>query len=118
MPDRMTDQNKSRRFVSPAASPDELQFEASLRPRALADFTGQDKVKELLSVTIEAARLRGEAMDHVLLIGPPGLGKTTLATIIAAELGVPIDLSSGPLLQRKIDLAHWNCCDNRECRTG
>jgi Holliday junction DNA helicase RuvB len=100
----MAEQNKARRIVSASATPEELQFEASLRPRRLADFTGQAKVKELLSVTIEAAKLRGEAMDHVLLIGPPGLGKTTLANIIAQELGVPFDLTSGPMLQKKLDL--------------
>jgi Holliday junction DNA helicase RuvB len=80
------------------------QFEAALRPKRLADFTGQPKLKENLSIAIEAARRRGEAMDHVLLYGPPGLGKTTLAHIIATELGVRIDLTSGPVLQKKLDL--------------
>ncbi|MBI5281262.1 MAG: Holliday junction branch migration DNA helicase RuvB [Candidatus Solibacter usitatus] len=100
----MPDSSQSRRIVSPSASPEELQFEASLRPTRLADFTGQPKVKELLTVTIEAAKKRGEAMDHVLLIGPPGLGKTTLSNIIAQELGVPFDITSGPMLQKKLDL--------------
>jgi len=100
----MKDSSQQPRIVSPSATDEELQFEASLRPRKLDDFTGQAKVKELLSVTIEAARLRGEAMDHVLLIGPPGLGKTTLANIISQELGVPFDLTSGPMLQKKLDL--------------
>lgn len=101
----MPDPSKpQRRIVSAAASPEELQFEAALRPSKLADFTGQSKVKELLSVTIEAAKLRGEAMDHVLLIGPPGLGKTTLANIIAQEMSVPINYTSGPILQKKLDL--------------
>lgn len=82
----------------------EQQFEAALRPRRLDDFTGQPKLKEQLSIAIEAARMRGEAMDHVLLFGPPGLGKTTLAHIIANELRVDIDLTSGPVLQKKLDL--------------
>ena len=82
----------------------ERQFETALRPTKLADFTGQAKLKENLSIAIEAAKHRGEHMDHVLLYGPPGLGKTTLATIIAAELGVGFEQTSGPILQKKLDL--------------
>src|ERR1700686_5087469 len=91
-------------IASPSALEGERQFETALRPTRLADFTGQPKLKENLSIAIEAAKLRGEAMDHVLLYGPPGLGKTTLATIIAAELGVPFEQTSGPILQKKLDL--------------
>src|SRR5579871_4410249 len=93
-----------RRLVSGALQEEEAQFEAGLRPRRLADFTGQNKLKENLAIAIEAAKLRGEAMDHVLLYGPPGLGKTTLATIIAAELGVTFEQTAGPILQKKLDL--------------
>ena len=91
-------------LVSSALKDDERQFEAAMRPLRLADFAGQNKVKENLAIAIEAAKLRGEAMDHVLLYGPPGLGKTTLAGIIAAELGVGIQQTSGPVLQKKLDL--------------
>jgi Holliday junction DNA helicase RuvB len=91
-------------IVSAAPRAEERQFEASLRPLRLADFAGQSKVKENLSIAIEAARRRGDAMDHVLLYGPPGLGKTTLAGIIASELGVGIQQTSGPVLQKKLDL--------------
>jgi Holliday junction DNA helicase RuvB len=91
-------------IVSASLREDEKQFEAALRPSRLDDFAGQPKVKENLKIAIEAARQRGEAMDHVLLYGPPGLGKTTLAGIIAAELGVNIAQTSGPVLQKKLDL--------------
>jgi Holliday junction DNA helicase RuvB len=91
-------------IVSASLREEERQFETALRPSRLADFAGQTKVKENLSIAIEAARQRGEAMDHVLLYGPPGLGKTTLAAIIAAELGVGIQQTSGPVLQKKLDL--------------
>jgi len=91
-------------IVSASLREEERQFEAALRPSRLADFAGQSKIKENLSIAIEAAKKRGEAMDHVLLYGPPGLGKTTLAAIIAAELGVNIQQTSGPVLQKKLDL--------------
>jgi Holliday junction DNA helicase RuvB len=95
----------SDRLVSASSFDDDLQFEAGLRPRRLADFTGQARLKENLQIAIEAARKRGEAMDHVLLYGPPGLGKTTLASIIAQELEVPFTQTSGPVLQKKLDLS-------------
>jgi holliday junction DNA helicase RuvB len=91
-------------IVSASPLEDDKQFEATLRPHRLADFTGQPKVKEILAIAIEAAKRRGEAMDHVLLYGPPGLGKTTLAGIIASELGVGMQQTSGPVLQKKLDL--------------
>jgi Holliday junction DNA helicase RuvB len=91
-------------IVSASLREEERQFEAALRPHKLADFAGQPSVKEQLSIAIEAAKKRGEAMDHVLLYGPPGLGKTTLADIIATELGVGLQQTSGPVLQKKLDL--------------
>ena len=92
------------RLVSAAPVEDDSSFELKLRPQRLNEFIGQDKVKENLAVAIEAARSRGEAMDHVLLYGPPGLGKTTLANIIANELGVHFQPTAAPLLQIKGDL--------------
>ena len=96
--------NLKGRLVSAAPVEDDSSFELKLRPQRLAEFIGQDKVKENLAVAIEAARSRGEAMDHVLLYGPPGLGKTTLANIIANELGVAFQQTSGPTLQIKGEL--------------
>src|SRR5581483_7087051 len=93
-----------RHVISGDQQPEDIQFEAGLRPRRLADFTGQTKLKENLSIAIEAARMRGEAMDHVLLYGPPGLGKTTLASIIGEELEVSFTATSAPVLQKKVDL--------------
>jgi Holliday junction DNA helicase RuvB len=97
----MTDE----RLVTPSRVEEDAQYEAGLRPRRLDDYIGQDRVRENLHVSIAAARQRGEALDHVLLYGPPGLGKTTLASVIATELGVAIRSTAGPVIERPGDLA-------------
>lgn len=93
------------RMMDPSHRDDEATFENSLRPRFLRDFVGQQAVKDNLSIAIEAARRRREALDHVLLFGPPGLGKTTLAQIIANELSVNIRSTSGPVIEKRGDVA-------------
>jgi Holliday junction DNA helicase RuvB len=92
-------------FLAPVLHPEEDEAERSLRPRRLADFVGQDRVKEQLAIALAAASGRGEALDHVLLVGPPGLGKTTLAQIVREELGVGLRTVAGPALERKGDMA-------------
>ena len=93
------------RIVSPKTSDDESKFELSLRPKRLTEYIGQDKIKQNLDILLKAAQKRGEAIDHVLLYGPPGLGKTTLANIIANEMSVAIKTTSGPAIERPGDLA-------------
>jgi Holliday junction DNA helicase RuvB len=92
-------------FLAPVLADAEEELERSLRPRTLGDFVGQERVKEQLSIALEAAKARGEALDHVLLAGPPGLGKTSLAQIVRNELGVGIRQIAGPALERKGDIA-------------
>lgn len=96
--------NTPERAVSPKQTLEDAPVEKSLRPRRLAEYIGQERVKETLQVFIEASKLRGESLDHVLFYGPPGLGKTTLASIIAVEMGVSLRITSGPAIERQGDL--------------
>jgi len=93
------------RIITPALKPDEYDMDVSLRPKKLNEYIGQDKIKENLTIFIEAAKMRNDPLDHVLLYGPPGLGKTTLASIIANELGVSLRITSGPAIEKPGDLA-------------
>lgn len=101
----MIEPDFENRIVAPEYQPEDVDLETSLRPRNLTDYIGQEKAKENLRIYIEAARNRGEALDHVLLYGPPGLGKTTLAGIIANEMGVNFRVTSGPAIEKPGDLA-------------
>jgi Holliday junction DNA helicase RuvB len=99
------DENPPERAIGPAAQREDIQFDRALRPKTFADYVGQTKQKENLKVFVEAARRRGEPLDHILFCGPPGLGKTTLAHILAHEMGVQLATTSGPVIEHKGALA-------------
>ena len=96
-----TETETETQFLAPAVQPEEDELERSLRPRSLDEFVGQERVKEQLAIALEATRSRGEALDHLLLIGPPGLGKTSLAYIVREELGVGLRSVAGPATVRR-----------------
>lgn len=98
-------QDATARLVSPEVETEDFEAEASLRPRTLEEYIGQDKAKENLKIYLQAAKMRGEPLDHLLLYGPPGLGKTTLAGIVAAEMGTQFRITSGPAIEKPGDLA-------------
>lgn len=104
---RQTEDNafEEKRLLATSARDEDTELDVGLRPQTLAEYVGQEKAKESLRIYIEAAKMRGEALDHVLLYGPPGLGKTTLSAIIASELGVNIRITSGPAIEKQGDLA-------------
>jgi len=104
------------RLVSAEVQPAEDRIDRTVRPKTLADYVGQPTVREQMGIFIQAAKLRDEALDHTLVFGPPGLGKTTLANIIAGEMGVDIKTTSGPVLEKAGDVAalltnHTHRCD-------
>src|SRR5215468_3396250 len=106
--------NATTQFLTPALRDDEEEVERSLRPRRLDEFVGQARIKEQLSIALDAAKGRGDALDHVLLVGPPGLGKTSLAHIIREELGVGIRSVAGPALERKDVAAILTAVETRD----
>lgn len=105
MTDHEFTHSDQERVVTGNATSEEREVEAALRPKNLADFVGQERVRQQLSLVLQAAKLRGATADHILLSGPPGLGKTTLSMIVAAEMGAPLRISSGPAIQHSGDLA-------------
>ena len=103
--DKLAPMDQEERLVNPRLQVDDLGLEVGLRPRSLADFVGQEELRRNLEIALTAARNRGEAVDHILVHGPPGLGKTTLAYIIAQEMGAGIKTTAGPVVERAGDLA-------------
>ena len=97
--------NGQRRVINTDITPEDQKIESSLRPQMLKDYIGQEKIKSNLKVYIDAAKSRGESLDHVLFYGPPGLGKTTLSCIIANEMGVNIKITSGPAIEKPGEIA-------------
>ena len=105
MNDYENEMNYEDRILETTYTAEDSETEFSLRPRTLDEYIGQEKAKEILKIYIDAVKMRGDTLDHVLLYGPPGLGKTTLSAIIAAELGVNFRVTSGPAIEKQGDLA-------------